>query len=353
MQPNRPEDLTDRLHRTTQYIATTQNSDGSIPWFENSIVDPWDHVEAAMGLAIGGETDRAADAYRWLAKVQREDGSWLAAYRNGVPFDATRAETNFVAYIATGVWHQYLITRDHDFVAQLWPTIEAALAFVLDLQTEHGEIYWAVDTIKGVDRDALITGCSSIYRSLAAAADLATLLGHDAARYTSARARLGQAIRTKPERFDRTWASKARYSMDWFYPVLTGVFVGTAATDRLNSRWSEFIEPGVGCRCVMDEPWITIAETCELCMALCAAGDKNRAHSLFTDLARFQYQDGSWWTGFVTRDQTLWPDERPTWTAAAVLLAADALYQLTPANRLFADYPSVERNDRASELTSS
>ena len=38
-----------------------------------------------------------------------------------------------------------------------------------------------------------------------------------------ARERLGQALRHKPERFDRTWESKSRYSMDWFYPVLAGV----------------------------------------------------------------------------------------------------------------------------------
>lgn len=341
MQPNKPVELAESLSRTTHYIAAMQRPDGSIPWFADSIIDPWDHVEAAMGLAVGGETQRAAAAYRWLASVQRDDGSWLAAYRDGQPFDATRAETNFVAYIATGVWHQYLVTGDRALVAELWPTVKAAIDFVLNLQTEHGEIYWAVDTKKGIDRDALITGCSSIYRSLAATADIATLLGHDATRYLAARDRLGTAIRSKPQRFDRTWESKARYSMDWFYPILTGVVGGQRAQDRLSERWREFVEPDVGCRCVADEPWVTIAETCELCMALCAIGDGARAQALFSDLARFQHADGSWWTGFVTRDQTLWPDERPTWTAAAVLLAADALYELTPGSSLFPGHPGA------------
>jgi hypothetical protein len=31
----------------------------------------------------------------------------------------------------------------------------------------------------------------------------------------------------------------------------------------------------------------------------------------------------------------IWPEERTTWTNAAVLMAADALYDLTPASRLF------------------
>jgi hypothetical protein len=34
-------------------------------------------------------------------------------------------------------------------------------------------------------------------------------------------------------------------------------------------------------------------------------------------------------------DGVIWPEERTTWTAAAVLLAHDALHNITPASRLF------------------
>ena len=44
---------------------------------------------------------------------------------------------------------------------------------------------------------------------------------------------LGRLLRRRPHRFDRTWESKSRYSMDWFYPVLTGVISGAAARERL------------------------------------------------------------------------------------------------------------------------
>jgi len=323
------------LNRTAAYIARLQLPDGAIPWFEDSIVDPWDHVEAAMGLAIGGFVAEAERAYEWLAQLQRPDGSWLAAYRHGVPADATRAETNFVAYVATGVWHHYLLSRDRNFLVRMWPTVSAAIEFVLQLQTEHGDIHWAVDTQKGISRDALITGCSSIYRSLGCAINIARVLDVPSSDIQVAKHILGDSVRYKPERFDRTWESKARYSMDWFYPVLTGVVRGTRATQRLQSRWNEFVEPDIGCRCVSDEPWVTVAETCELSMALCVNGQRLKARRLFEDLARFQEADGSWWTGYVTRDDTLWPDERPTWTAGAVLLAADTLYGLTQAQGLF------------------
>jgi len=43
----------------------------------------------------------------------------------------------------------------------------------------------------------------------------------------------------------------------------------------------------------------------------------------------------SYWTGYVYRDEALWPLEKPTWTAGAVLLAADALSNATPAALLF------------------
>ena len=69
------------LRPTVQFILDCQQESGEIPWFEGGYTDPWDHVESAMGLAIGGEVDAARKAYEWLAKMQLEDGSWWASYR--------------------------------------------------------------------------------------------------------------------------------------------------------------------------------------------------------------------------------------------------------------------------------
>ena len=156
---------------------------------------------------------------------------------------------------------------------------------------------------------------------------------------TAIRTRLGDAIRTKPHLFDRTWESKARYSMDWFYPVLSGVVHGQDGAARLAARWHEFVEADLGCRCVVEEPWVTVAETCELIMACVSAGERHKAQQLFANLQRFQVEDGSWWTGYVFPDDLHWPDERPAWTAAAILLAADALFKITPAHTLFTHHP--------------
>ncbi len=213
--------------------------------------------------------------------------------------------------------------------------VRGAIDFVLGLQSEHGEIYWALDTRTGINRDALVTGCSSIHKSLECAAGIARTLGEDPTRYLVARARLGHALRTRPDRFDRTWESKRRYSMDWFYPVLTGVVRGAEAVRRLDARWHEFVEADLGCRCVVDQPWVTVAETCELVMAMLAAGERQRAVRLFSWLHDFRHGDGSYWTGYAFVEDVLWPEERPTWTAGAVLLAADALAGASAASGLF------------------
>ena len=337
------------LRPTVEFILGVQQPSGEIPWFESGYTDPWDHIEAAMGLTIGGEHAAAKLAYEWLASVQLDDGSWWASYRGEEIDNSKRRETNFVAYIATGVWHHFLITEDRNFLEALWPAVDRAIEFVLSLQTEHGEIHWAVDGDGQPKRDALVTGCSSIFKSLECAHNIAVSLGEDRSHWMQARTNLGRALRHKPERFDRTWESKTRYSMDWFYPVLAGVLPQAEARARLATRWNEFVEPGLGCRCVSDEPWATVAESCELVMALLAAGDHARAVEVYSWLHQWRARDGSYWTGYQWVEDLLWPDEKPTWTAGAILLAADALTEHTAASGLFTGVQLLDLDARQSK----
>ena len=330
------------LQPSVDSILSAQHADGCIPWFPGGHADPWDHVEAAMGLSIAGEFAAAERAYRWLAAKQLEDGSWWASYTGGEAIGATRRESNFVAYVATGVWHHYLVSGDRGFLEDMWPVVERATGFVIGLQSLFGEIQWAVDADGKSMDDALVTGCSSIHKSLECAINIAHTLCVAAPMWIESRQRLGDALRTRPERFDRNWASKSRYSMDWFYPVLGGVLGRTAARARLTDRWSVFVREGLGCRCVADEPWVTVAESCELTMALLAAGDDQRAARIFSWLNQWRDGDGVYWTGYQWVEDLLWPEEKPTWTAGAVLLAADALTGHTAASRLFTEVNLVD-----------
>ena len=129
--------------------------------------------------------------------------------------------------------------------------------------------------------------------------------------------------------------------MDWFYPVLTNVITGMPARNHLRSRWQEFVVNDLGCVCVNDEPWVTVAESCELVMALLTAGEYQSAVQLFSWLHQFRDDDGAYWTGYVHPDKLLWPEERPTWTAGAVMLAADALSNKTSGAHLFRNEMAV------------
>jgi len=327
-----PESL---LRPTVNYIVKTQLPNGCIPWFANGKADPWDHIEAAMGLSVGGEYLAAERAYQWLANQQLEDGSWWANYIDNMPVDKNHRETNFIAYVATGVWHHYLITKNRDFLNRFFSVVTKAINFVLHYQSPTGEIYWAVTEDGSAKKDALVTASSSVYKSLQCAILCARELNIVCTDWQHAYVRLGNCLRYHPECFDRTWEPKTRFSMDWFYPVLTGVVQRKSAQQRIESRWHVFVENNIGCRCVSDEPWVTVAESCELTLALLAAGEHTKATSLFSWLHQFMDGDGGYWTGYNFHNNVIWPREKTTWTAGVILLAADALTEHTAASRLF------------------
>ena len=95
--------------------------------------------------------------------------------------------------------------------------------------------------------------------------------------------------------------------------------------------------PGLGVRCVRDEPWVTVAETCELVLALDACGQRERAAELFAAVGRLRHEDGSYWTGWQYANQAYFPAERSSWTSAAAVLAADALAGFSGGAALFRD----------------
>jgi len=312
-------------------IAGTQRPSGEIPWCDDRKTDPWDHVESAMGLAMAGFLSEARRAYEWLAANQLTDGSWYSAYLEGVVQDRTR-DANMSAYVAVGIYHYFLLTGDRGFASDLWPTVSAAIDFALSLQTSTGEIHWAISPSGNVDRMALLTGSSSIYMSIKCALALAEVLGRQRPDWRTALCRLGDAIRTRPHLFNMT---KSRFSMDWFYPVLSGAITGADAQRRIEHGWKKFVVEGLGVRCVSDQPWIAIAETSELALALAGMGHLDQARVVFNWISNRRFEDGSFWAGFTFPDMTIWPEDRIAWTNAGVLIAADAIFGITPAAGLF------------------
>lgn len=309
---------------TIDAIARIQLPTGNIPWTPGGHTDPWNLVEAAMALDIGGFHDEARAAYDWIASKQLHDGGWYAYYLGDDVEDATR-DTNVSCYIANGVWHHYLTTGDTAFLRDFWPVVERAVDFVLDQQTDSGEIAWRADDPAD---GALLTGSSSAHASVRCAIAIAERLGHERPDWELSLPKLAIAIAHRPDRF----LDKARWAMDWYYPILGGVLRGRAAHARVAAGWKTFVAEGRGVRCVTDRPWVTAAETCECAMALDAIGADGPARQLF-EWVQFlrDPETGGYWTGAnfdgadFEGEGVLYPGEQPTWNSAAVVLAAHAL----------------------------
>lgn len=319
------------LDEVAAFIVRIQKENGEIPWSVGGKTDPWDHVESAMGLSVAGYLKEAERAYEWMTKSQLKDGSWWSATRDNIIEDPTR-ETNMSSYIAVGVFHHYLITRDMAFLQRMWPTVRAGIDYAISLQAPTGEIYWAKNAEGVVDKMALLTGSSSVYMSIKCALVTASILGKSKQDWVKALKNLGNAIRKRPDHFNMI---KSRYSMDWYYPILCGALAGKDARKRIEKFWDKFVVPQWGVRCVSDRPWVTMAETSELVLSLVAMGEYERAEMVFDWLRDKKYNDGSYWMGVTFPDTVIWPEEKTSWTSAAVLLAYDALNDMTPASRLF------------------
>jgi len=331
------------LDLTVSSIAALQLPTGMIPWFPGGHADPWNHVEAAMALVLGGRVAEAEAAYGWLADIQLDDGSWYNYYLADA-VEEWRRDTNVSAYIATGLWFHTLVTGDDSLLARLWPVVERAMDFVTGLQWESGELCWSIEPSGSPAEYALLTGSSSAYFSLRCAVAAAENLGLERPDWELSAGRLAHAIAHRPEAF----ADKRRWAMDWYYPVLCGALSGEVGRARLTERWSEFVMEDLGVRCVSDSAWVTAAETAECVMALDAVGMSDEARTLLAWIQHLRSDDGSYWTGCVYPQAVPFPaDEQSTYTSAAIVLAANALAGTGPSAGLFRGEGLPSRMDLA------
>lgn len=318
------------------HLASLQTASGMIPWYPGGHCDPWNHVESAMALDIAGFHTEAERAYEWLAAIQRADGAWHNYYvpdgRRDDAIEEAKLDTNVCAYIATGVWHHWRSTTDDGFVRRLWPVVERALDWVLSLRRPDGLVLWAVEPHDRPWDYALLTGSASIQHSLRCGAAVGLAIGKARPDWVEAADAMCVLIEHEP----RAFQPKTRWAMDWYYPVLTGAISDEAAKIRLADGWPTFSMEGLGIRCVFDEPWVTASETAEAALAYAAIGDTDTAIDLLAWTRGHRLDSGAYLTGLVHPDRIVFPDgEHTSYTAAAVILAADAITGASPASELF------------------
>lgn len=334
MKPKLYDDFSKKhLDPTVDSIVAMQQADGSIPWLQGGTTDPWTHVENAMAIDIGDCHAEAERAYDWLAAIQLEDGSWYASYKDGQPLDTSKL-SHVISYIAVGVWHHYLTTGESSFLKKMWSTVRNAIDFVLGMRGPNGEIYWARDSAGTIYPTALISSCSSTYLSIKSALSIASVLDEERADWKEANAALAKALQKMPYLFDSPQESKNTFAMDWYYPAMCCVINGNDARQRLFSGWDKFVIDGLGSLCSLEQKWVTAAETSELAIALAVHGEYKRSATVFNWIHQMRDDDGAYWYGMALPKKEIWPEEKPTWTSAAVVLAADMLRPMSPTSLL-------------------
>ena len=79
------------------------------------------------------------------------------------------------------------------------------------------------------------------------------------------------------------------------------------------------------------KPYI-IAEAC-----INHQGNFKLAEEMISYTHQWRDDNGAYWMGRQYELEVFWPKERPPWTSAAVILAYDAIYELSNGSSLFLD----------------
>ena len=325
--------LSDYLKVLASFIKDCQLESGAIVSNADGSLDAWDHCEAIMGLSTMNQFDSALKGFDWLKETQNEDGSWYAKYDDQSVIEFHKP-THFSSYITVAAFHYFLITNDKDFLRSLWRVIEKAADFTLNHQIDDGSIYWAVDDKNNIDKDSLITGSSSILKSLECGIAISKILNQKN-NWNDAYLKLRECIRNSPSSFDKK-IDRSNFSMDSYYPILCGALDDKDLIDSAISKTlKDFYVDGIGIKCVKNEPWVTVAETSEFIIALVKNDKEELAKKLFTEILNISDLDNVPYMGWQYKENIFWPDEKPSWTAAAVILAADGIYDLSKGSSLF------------------
>jgi hypothetical protein len=139
--------------------------------------------------------------------------------------------------------------------------------------------------------------------------------------------------------FESSEKNNSVFAMDWYYPAMCSVVSGSEATGRLFRSWNKFVVHGLGSLCNLEQNWVTAAETSELAIALAVHCEYERASGVLSWLHHMRDDDGAYWYGVALPQREIWPAEKPSWTSAAVVLAADMLNP-TSATNLVLDHPN-------------
>tara|TARA_X000000368_G_scaffold12044_1_gene9708 strand:- start:1374 stop:2423 length:1050 start_codon:yes stop_codon:yes gene_type:complete len=324
-----------------KFIKSIQLESGAIPSNDDGSHDPWDHIESIMGLNFANEYESSKLAFDWLIKNQNQDGSWFSKYMDDIPIEKNKP-THFAPYISVAALHFYKIFSDKEYLEYLWPSIESAINFSIKLQIQNGTIPWSVDKNQKIEEDFLLTGSSSILKSIECGIAISKIIKRtkNLEDWNYSYELLSKAIKNPSGKFDLL-KDRKRFSMDWYYPILSGCLNDNQKFFYVDKVFKDFYIKEMGIKCVIEEPWVTVAETCEFIICLMISGRDEDAKKLLKDVINISDINGVPYMGWQYEENIFWPLERPTWTSAALIIAADSVMGLSKGKDLFLKDQSI------------
>ncbi len=324
-----------------KFIKSIQLESGAIPSNDDGSHDPWDHIESIMGLNFANEYESSKLAFDWLIKNQNQDGSWFSKYMDDIPIEKNKP-THFAPYISVAALHFYKIFSDKEYLEYLWPSIESAINFSIKLQIKNGTIPWSVDKNQKIEEDFLLTGSSSILKSIECGIAISKIIKitKNLEDWNQSYELLSKAIKNPSGKFDLI-KDRKRFSMDWYYPILSGCLNDNQKFFYLDKVFKDFYIKEMGVKCVIEEPWVTVAETCEFIICLMISGRDEDAKKLLKDVINISDINGVPYMGWQYEENIFWPLERPSWTSAALIIAADSVVGFSKGKDLFLKDQSI------------
>ena len=308
------------LKSAKDWIMSNQNDKGAILWDQKGKWDYWDHCECLIALAIYQEWDAFDKGIHFCLGQLDKKGLVKSEYINE-KVTKDFIEAHHTAYIFLPLLQKYLIDQDLDYLKSFRTEIHLIYAALRKFKREDGFYFWAQDK-NGFSDNSLITATCSIELSRRAYNRICEIIG-DKDYLDASEAITSESLKSK--KFNRDGIDRSRFSMDAYYPLLCNCGKKTDAEKVLQKFYVE----GMGVKCVAEEPWVTLAESSECVIALFKIGMKAEASKIFSEILKYKNSSGYFPTGYQYDLDIFWPDENSTWTNAAIIMAADCLYDIS------------------------
>ena len=306
------------------WIIKNQSPDGSIAWDLNDKCDPWDHLECLIALAIFEKDENFKRGIDWF--LGNLDANFLIK-SEFIEGQSSREyyEHHHAIYSAVTFYQHLLMGNNDSYVKNYLKTLSNIVEAVLAARDDQGCFFWAQDK-KGMCDNTLVTATASIYLSLKCSINIFDYFGLETNALKKELEATKESFNKQNHRFNRDGIDRSRFSMDSYYPFLAGL---NENYQHLTKDIGKFYVEGLGVKCVIEEPWVTFAESSELIVALCRANNFKMAEQIFNDITKFKDNEGILPTGYQYAEKIFWPEERSSWTNAAYIIAADCLFDIT------------------------